>query len=165
MRRRTPSGLINLYIQAVILESAGERDRMVKIKPLEQSAGKWSTRASAASGDYLSGVEAATWKSHVTSEQAKKNYAAALANAPAKWTRKVGAVSDEDWKAGVRSVGQSRFAQGVSAKSDRWAKGFAPYHAVIAGTDLGPRGARGDPANYERSKKLGTALHDKAVKG
>ena len=45
-----------------------------------------------------------------------------------------------------------------AAKAD-YEQGFAPFAQVIQGVNLPPRGARGDPRNYENVRLIGEALH------
>ncbi len=56
--------------------------------------------------------------------------------------------------------GAPRFRQGVEIGLPRYQKNFAPFRDVIAGVDLPPRRAKGDPGNLERVAVIAAALHE-----
>lgn len=134
---------------------------MPKTKTADDSASKWSQRASGAQGDYASGVqnpkedwETATkkaegsWKTAVT--------AAANAGRFGKGVTKAGNAKQVN---NSLSKGVGRYAQGVAGAQGDYAAGVAPFLDIIQRTNLPPRGPKGDPANINRVAAIATALH------
>lgn len=68
------------------------------------------------------------------------------------------------WQKGATEKGPGRWTSGVAAAEDEYRQGMGAVIQVIEGTTLPPRGPKGDPKNYDRSRVLGTKLHD-AFKG
>lgn len=107
------------------------------------AAERWESQTTAAAGTYKSAVSAA---------DIGKRFKGGVKKAGAsKFRRK------------VEAVGVSRFGPGVEAAEEDMRTGVDPYLAVIAATEIGPRKPRGDPANYDRVKKIGDALHAKRL--
>lgn len=129
------------------------------------AANNWSSRTGAASTFWASQVQASTWKAYAGSDQAEKNFNAAMTNVLAKKGHQTGVQSSSDaaWQGGVASTGVQRFAPGVTAAAPKMQavmnKLIPDIKAAVA--SLPPRGVAGDPANYARSQALGTALHNK----
>lgn len=145
-----------------------ELERLAKkIKTIEEIADKWAEvtpgrstyyekYATVAGADWESGAAAAkgAFKSAVTAAGIESRYVGGIKKAGgAKYERK------------VKAVGVDRFGPGVAAAKDDMREGFAPHRDVIASVvpTLKPRGPRGDPANYDRSKALGMALAKKRL--
>ena len=135
------------------------------IPSADEVAKKWATRAGAATTDYVSGAKSATWKAEAAAGEA--NYAKAIQEAISKKSRLAGInkVSDADWQAAVESK-SSRYGDGVSKGTAKMSAGMTPVLNDIKSNiaSLPARGPRGDPGNYQRSQKLGQALHDSATK-
>ncbi|MCK5645108.1 MAG: hypothetical protein KAJ19_30185, partial [Gammaproteobacteria bacterium] len=98
----------------------------------------WANATKAAEGSYEEGVNKAI---------ARKAFGKGVTKA-----------GSEKYKAGVREKGGQRFASGVAIAGPAYQAGFAPFHRVIAGTQLPPRFARRDPRNLRRVEVIATAL-------
>ena len=138
---------------------------MPAIKPIQQIVDKWASRASVASGDYAIGVKSPkkSWSQatlDATDAQAAGVQAAIAAGSFAKGVQTAG---DSKWQRKATSVGAQRFGPGVAAAKADYQAGFAPFAAVIQGLTLAPRGARGDPRNYDNTRAIGEALHNAKV--
>ncbi len=83
------------------------------------AAQKWFAKTKAATGV----ADAAK------SDAAEASYAAGVGAAVANRTRqkKLAKITDADIKAGVDAVGAAGYSSAASAKTDKWAKNFAPY--------------------------------------
>ena len=133
------------------------------LRPLDKIVGKWSSRTSAASGDYAEGVAspkqdwqkqalaaADAWKAGVTEAAAKNLFAKGVA-----------ATSTDFWKSRAQTLGTARFSDGVTKSVDAYKAKFAPYYDTLSKLELPPRGARGDPKNMERVRAIVQALRSK----
>lgn len=134
---------------------------MADIKPLSNIASKWSKNASGAGGAYKDGVTSPrrSWaQSAAAADDARK---AGLANADARdaFVNGVNRAGDAKWKNNATKLGAARYPQGVQNAQPDFSSGFAPYHAVIAGVTLQPRGPKGSPENLQRVADIANALH------
>lgn len=107
------------------------------------AADRWEAETIAAAGNFKAAVQAA---------DIGKRFSGGV--------KRVGA---SKFKRKVVDVGVSRFGPGVEAAEEDMKTGVDPYLAVIAATEIGARKPRGDPANYDRVKKIGDALHAKRL--
>lgn len=134
---------------------------MAEIKPMNEIADKWATVTPQRSSEYKKGVmnPRRSWSQGAAA--AKDSWAQGVAEAAAddRFATGVTEAGDSKWQRKAGSVGASRFGQGVQAAKGDYQAGFAPYAQVIAATDLPPRGAKGDPRNYDRARVIGEALH------
>ena len=125
----------------------------------------WKERTGAASDFWVSQTQSASWKAYAGSDQAEKNYNTTMTKVLSNKGHQAGVQksSDEKWKGGITSKGKDRFGPGVSAAEGKMNNVMNKLIADIKTgvSSLPPRGPPGDPANYDRSKKLGQALHDK----
>ena len=112
-------------------------------KETPAAADRWATNATAAADNYKAAVQAV---------DIAKRFAGGI--------KRVGSAK---FKRKVEAVGIARFGPGVSAALEDMKTGVDPYLAVIGATDIPDRKPRGDPANYERVKKIGTALNTKRL--
>lgn len=92
---------------------------------------------------YEAGVQGADWKTAVSSEQAKRNWAdgitAAMQNDS--WRRGVEGVSNEAWKNAAATKGRNSIAEGMRMGADKYVRNFQPVLEAMnqaAGT-LPPR--------------------------
>lgn len=138
---------------------------MVKTKPIELVVRKWQSRASVATDDYKFGIEnpKADWATATTN--AFDAWASGVQQAVAE-KRFVGGVKragTEKWKRKALEVGAARYAPGITAASQDYAAAMSEILRVIESVALPPRGAKGDPRNYERVKVIGDTLHKFAL--
>ena len=136
-----------------------------KIRSAEEIADKWAEITPGRSAYYAAGVEdpLEDWETNTVLAQAAYKAAVMAADIGARFLGGVKRAGTAKWKRKAMAVGPSRFSEGVGVAKDDFRTGFAPFQAVIAATDIPDRKPRGDPANYERSKKIGTALNKKRL--
>jgi len=106
------------------------------------AADKWEAETTGA---------AETYKSAVQAPDIGKRFAGGVKGKSAKFKRK------------VTTVGVGRFGPGITAAKDDYDAGIDWVLAEIAATEIPDRKPRGDPANWERSKKIGVALNKKRL--
>lgn len=140
---------------------------MPQIKSMSQSSDKWVRRAGAASTDYSKGVASPRRSWQESTLEAKEAQEAGVQQAIANdsFSKGVQRAGNAKWQRKAQTVGAQRFGPGVAAAKADYEAGFAPYAGVISGITLPPRGPKGDPRNYERSKIIGDALHEAKVAG
>jgi hypothetical protein len=131
------------------------------IKPLGAVADKWTTVTPGRANEYKSGVQSPRKSWSQATADAAQNYEAGVQASIANksFDKGVAKAGDATWQKGALDKGVSRWPQGVSMSGPKYQAGFAPYHAVISGLTLSPRGAKGDPRNYTRVSEVGNALH------
>jgi len=125
----------------------------------------WSDRTSGADTFWLSQIQSSSWKSYAASDAAETNFNKTMTKVLSSKSHQAGInkSSDEKWKGGAASKGKDRFGPGVTAAKDKMnsvmTKLLPDIKSKVA--SLPARGPPGDPGNYDRSKQLGQALHDK----
>jgi len=132
----------------------------IRIKPLDQLAAKFARNATAAAGDYKSGVEGAGGDWETNTANSEENYqqgvnAAMARKSFGKGVRSAGAGKYVDR---ASKMGSQRYGPGVQNAQGDWAKGFAPVAQVIASVSLPPRGPKRSPANQQRANAMAMAL-------
>lgn len=122
------------------------------MKSAAQSAEKYASRASAASGDYVTGAQS------TTKDQAQAGVAAAAIYAQA--TQK--AITDGRYAAGLQKAGKSkwlkgitekggnRYGEGVSQAAPAYAQESARFDSARGAAAALPRGIKGSPQNLQR---------------
>lgn len=140
---------------------------MPAIKSMSSSSDKWVRRAGAAATDYKAGVTSPRRSWAEATIEAKDSQAEGVQQAIANgsFEKGVAKAGNTKWQRKAVSVGASRFGPGVAAAKADYEAGFAPFAQVISGITLPPRGPKGDPRNYERTKIIGDALHEAKVSG
>jgi hypothetical protein len=140
---------------------------MVNIKSLDKITDKWSKVTPERAPYYEEGIKAPTkdWATEAAKGQTAYESAMRDPKVLALRATSIKAVGTEKWSRKAAAVGPSRFREGVPAAKDDYAKGFTPYHGVIAALALPEKGARGDPKNYARVKAIGDALNKKRMGG
>jgi len=137
----------------------------VTVKPKEDVVAKWVEEAPKRAVYYEKYTPPAAPKWEAETIKAESTYKAAV-TAPGIEKRFIGGVKRvgaAKFERKVTAVGIARFGPGIEAAKDDYDKGVTPFLAEIAATDIPERKPRGDPANWERSKKLGLALHKKRL--
>ena len=135
---------------------------MPKIKDLSRIANKWTTVTPQRQDSYVEGVlnPREDWKNATLASSARHTAAVQKSLTEKSFDKGVARAGTEKWKKNTVEKGPGRWAEGVSLSMDNYAKGFAPYAAVIASTNLPPRGPKGDPANIQRVAVMAKALSD-----
>jgi hypothetical protein len=134
---------------------------MTQIADTATIASKWARKAALSAEDYRDGIQrtSANWADLTLAAAASYKAGLQAAMAANRFESGVTSAGTAKWKKNSLEKGPDRYAQGVGLAADSYIRGFSPFQAVIANTALPPRGARGDPKNWERSKVLGTALN------
>lgn len=134
---------------------------MPAVKPMNVISDKWSRRTAGATQDYAAGVRAPKndWqqKTLEAAEAQAAGVQAALANDS--FSKGVAKAGSAKWQRKASGVGAQRYGPGAQAAKSDYEQGFAPYAQVIQGVNLPPKGARGDPRNYQNVQLIGDALH------
>lgn len=135
---------------------------MVETKSIETVVEKWKRKVGAAQGDYANGVmnPKTDWATATKAAEDRYKQGVTKAASEGRFGKGVAKAGTEKWKKGATEKGPSRWAEGVNAAEDEYRSGMGEVLNVIQGTQLPPRGAAGDPRNYERVKAIGQKLHD-----
>lgn len=140
---------------------------MAKIKSTEEIAAKYGRVTPGRSTDYQAGVQSPKkdWKTETSNAKDAWSQGVQDAIGRGAFDKGVTKAGTSKWQSKAVSVGVPRWGAGVTAGVPDYAAGFGPYQAVIAAVDLPPKGAKGDPRNFDRVVKIGTALHAKKIAG
>lgn len=135
------------------------------VRPLDQSQKKFADRASAARGDYETGVRGAgaKWLAGVTSAEgawADGTRAAIDQGRFGAGVRKAGPTKYQDRAA---KLGPDRFATGVREGAAAWGEGFRPFADDLRSFDAGPKGMRGSTQNAERARRTADRMRAKKL--
>lgn len=140
---------------------------MVEVPSVDRVKDKWVRKASAATDDYRAGVEnpRRDWKQATLSAVDAWSQGVQNAINNGLFEKGVNAVSTEDWKKQALELGVRRYADGVRASADKYAKKMSKVLAILKEVSLPPRKARGDPANLDRVRVIMEALHKAKIEG
>ncbi len=139
---------------------------MIKIKSIEQIIKKYAARTAVAAGDYKDQVLATTDQaSKAAADSAEEAYQLALQDSFGRKARQKGLVrvGNKKWQQRAATLGAQRYPSGTRAGAPLLGTNFQPFREVIAALDLTPRGPKGSPENFDRSKAVGQALHEKKI--
>lgn len=138
---------------------------MAEIKPLGRSSEKWKRQSQASGPEYTAGVSQTKkdWKQNTLA--ASDNYDAGVTQGIANqsFQKGVDAAGTEKWRKNTLSKGPGRWTEGIAKSTDEYEKGFRPFHDVIAGLTLPPRGPKGSAQNLLRVAAVTNALHEKKL--
>ncbi len=129
----------------------------IAVKPIDESAGRWERRSSAAAADYVRGTDNPKRPWAESTLAAEANYKAAIiaaANAGRQGAgvRKAG---NAKWKSAIDRKGSANFQTGVTGAGQDWAAGSRPFQMAVANVTLPARGAKGSAQNYQRVQMVG----------
>lgn len=99
------------------------------------------------------------WKAATVASAQAHSDAVTKAVAEKRFEKGVQKATEQDWSSAAAGKGSQRFAGGVADAVGDYSSGTAKFTQVIETTTLPPRGPKGDPRNFERSKVMGMALH------
>lgn len=138
---------------------------MPEIRALDQVADKWSSVTPMRADEYRKGVldPRKDWATEAIKAGATYSQAVIKAAQEGRYDGGVKAAGTAKWQKGASEKGPNRFSEGVMLGKDSYEEGFAPFHDVISRVELPAKGAKGDPANYNRVKAIGDALHAKKL--
>ena len=125
---------------------------MAAIKPIEQSADKWTRRASVAGPDYLAGIQNPRnqWQGATTAAEQNYRQGVQAAAASGRFSAGVTKAGNSKWQENAMKKGPGRVAEGVALAVGQWQKGFGPVQSAFAGLQPPARQATGSPANLQR---------------
>jgi len=140
---------------------------MALIRSIEVIARKWQEVTPQRAEIYKSNVEAPLrdWAKEALGASERRDEGLRKAIADGRINRGITRVGLDGWRKPTVTKGPSRWSEGVALAEPEYRAGFAPYRDIIERTDPGPKFAKGDPRNWDRSRKIGLALHDKKIKG
>lgn len=134
---------------------------MADIKSMDRITKKWTDVTPQRAGEYEAGIRQPKRDWGQATADAAESYAAGVSQAVSegRFSKGVQKAGTGAWREGAISKGVTRWPQGVRLGGSKYQAGFSPFHAVISGVSLTPRGPKGDPRNYDRTRQIGEALH------
>lgn len=140
---------------------------MALIRSIDAISKKWKEVTPMRSGIYKANVESPlrNWETETLNASERRDEGMRAAIADGRIDRGIRKTGLAGWQKPTVTKGPARWAEGVAVAEPEYRAGFAPYRDVIEATDIGPRYAKGDPRNWDRSKRIGMALHEKKIKG
>ena len=131
------------------------------VKSKDKVVKKWVDETPRRSTYYAEETPLAAGKWQSESEAAAPNYkiAVAAADIDKRFKGGIRRVGSAKFARKVESVGVGRYGPGVTAAEEDYSLGVDWVLAKIAATDIPSRKPRGDPGNWDRSRKIGDALH------
>lgn len=140
---------------------------MALIRPLEQIASKWREVTPQRHAIYKRNVEAPlrNWEENTLAASERRDLGLQEAINDGRIDRGIKKAGQAKWKKQTVTLGPQRWQEGVSKGETAYKVGFQASHEVIAATDPGPKYPKGDSRNWDRSKAIGLALHQKKISG
>lgn len=131
------------------------------------AAQKWSSRASIAGPDYVSGATAAAATQTANTVAQASSWLQGVNQAGTKsFTDGVTAAGQAGkYAARINAVGSSRYTQGVGAATQTFQTQIGKVLTVENSVQLSPKGPKGSAANQLRSTEMQTALRQAKVNG
>jgi len=139
----------------------------IVVKDAASVVKKWQTNASAAGQFYQAGIQNPRRDQTQTAIAAQQTWATAVQQAAAAGSFAKGLQRTQGkWQARSLAVGVQRYPQGITSGVSSYTSGITAVLQVISSITLSqPRMPRGDPANFQRSQQVGTALHAAKLAG
>jgi hypothetical protein len=139
----------------------------MKIKSLDAVTKKWTEVTPGRSEYYKEGTsgKGGAWEAGAKAGEGNWKTGVAAASAAGLFGKGVARAGGATYEKGVLEKGVARWPQGVGVAGPEYSKGFGPYHSVLGGLTLPPKGPKGSPANYARVQAIGTALRAKKMAG
>lgn len=129
----------------------------MQVRSAGDAAKKFRERASAARGDYASGVANAGGKWQAGAAAAGDAYREGVSAALAedRFTKGVNrGNAASKYQNNATKLGPDRFATGVQNAEGAYSQGVQPFIAAMQGTNLSPRGSRASGANIRRVSEV-----------
>jgi len=138
-----------------------------KVKAIADAATKFVNRASAAGGDYKSGVMNAGQAWSDSTLASADTYAAGVQQAIGRgaFAKGVQKAGPQKFQTNASTKGANHYPEGIRAGQGPYQQNTAPYFDALSSIVYPPRRPRGDPANQQRSIIVQTTLHAKRVGG
>lgn len=128
----------DLSVAAAKLKTNGQAAAQTYAANAKAAAGDWATNTGASGDAWTAGVQGAISRNGFVHGVTKAG-AGKYGNA-------------------IDAKGQSRFSDGIGKAGPAWQAGFGPIAAAVAGTNIGPRGARGSQQNKDRAAAMADAF-------
>ena len=142
---------------------------MAEIKPISKIAAKWAANAGStqAGASYLDGVQnpRRPWEASTLAGAGSYRDGILESIRLGSFETGVSKAGELKWAKKSASLGPTRYRQGVADAEPEYLAGFTPFHAVIAGVVLPPRGPKGSPENLLRVAAIANALHEAKIAG
>lgn len=131
---------------------------MPRVRP--NGAQRWAQRTAAATPDYQAGIASprVSWQQATVASADAHKAAVTEALAKGRFAQGVQRAGDAKWQRNAQGKGADRFGPGAAAGVEDYTQGVQKYLQVIEGTQLPPRGPKGDPRNIQRVAVLAAAL-------
>jgi hypothetical protein len=132
----------------------------IRVKETNALAKKFVQRATAAAGDYKTGVEATGQDWEAGARAGAENFRTAVVEAAnaGRFEKGIARAGAARWSTRAATLGASRYPSGVGAAEADWSRGAQPFLEIIRSTDLPPRRPKGDPGNMARSQAIAARL-------
>lgn len=133
----------------------------IRLRDIGSMSKKFVQRAGAATPDYTAGVANAgpAWQAGASAAGDTYRTAVTQAASEGRYEKGVADAGSGKYQERARTLGSQRYAPGVQASEQDWAKGFGPYASALNGMDLPLRGPRGSAQNSEISSAVQRRLH------
>jgi hypothetical protein len=137
----------------------------IRVKDTATLSKKFVRNASAAAGDYKTGVEQAGQDWQTRTSASGDNYASGVQAAIGRkaFERGVSEAGAGKYVTRASTLGAQRYPTGVGAAEGDWAKGAQPYLDELKGMELPPRRPKGDPGNQARANAVAARLRARKV--
>lgn len=135
------------------------------VKSKEKTVKKWVEVTPGRSTYYETETPLAAekWESETKLAASTFKTAVAAADIDKRFKGGVGRAGSAKFSRKVLSVGVSRYGPGIEAAETDYDTGVEWVLSEIAATEIPSRKPRGDIGNWDRSKKIGDALHKKRL--
>jgi len=132
-----------------------------KVKTVEETVSKWAdvTPARASYYEKYASVAGEEWATRTKAAAANYKAAVTAADIDKRFVGGVSKAGPEKFNRKVKEVGVSRFGPGITAAKPDYQAEVSWVLSTISATDIPDRKPRGDPANFDRVKAIGTALN------
>lgn len=140
---------------------------MALIRPIDQISGKWKEVTPGRSNIYKKNVDSPlrNWEANTLAAKDRRDAGLQEAINDGRIDRGIAKAGQAKWQKQTSTLGPGRWSEGVRMGEAAYRAGFAPYRDVIDATELPAKYPKGDPRNWDRSKAIGIALHQKKVSG
>ena len=126
---------------------------------------KYVDRASASSGDYVSGAQATSKDQSARAIAAKIIYQQALTASFGRdaYAKGLGKSGKGGWLAGIVTKGAARYGEGVALSGPKYATNSGRFDSARAASDNMPRGLKGSAQNLQKVATVVAALRALAI--
>jgi len=138
---------------------------MVTVRDLGTSTERWSEGVNNGQQRYQEGVEnpQRDWADETRSATDRWAQGVQDAATDGRFDSAVQSTETSDWQQFATALGPARFREAADSYDQKYRTNFEPFRQTIEQTSLPSRGPAGDPANYDRVREIGQALHDEKV--